>query len=194
MDSDDTARLIYLGLMLAAVAGWGIVEFRSRMGQAARMALAWGLIVVALMSGYGLWEGLSRDHARQDQANVDGRIEVPRGGDGHFYLTVLVNGAPVDFMVDTGAFGILLSPQAARDIGLDPAALVYDGVSQTANGTGSFARIRLETTELEGIRHVGLPAAVNSAEMSESLLGMDYLRLFRMEVTGDLLILTPQNQ
>lgn len=191
MDGDDTARLVYLGLMLAAVAGWAMVEFRSRMGQAARMALAWGLIVVALMSGYGLWEGLQRDHARQDQAEVGGRIEVRRQGDGHFYLTLLVNGTKVPFMVDTGASNIVLSPQAAREIGLDPDSLVFDGISQTANGEGRFARVRLETTELEGITHVGLPAAVNAADMPESLLGMDYLRLYRMEISGDLMILTP---
>jgi aspartyl protease family protein len=144
------------------------------------------------MSGYGLWEGLSRDHDRQDQAAVEGRIEIRRQGDGHFYLTLLANGQPVDFMVDTGASGIVLSPQAARDIGIDLANLVFDGVSQTANGEGSFARIRLVTTELEGVRHVGLPASVNGADMSQSLLGMDYLQLFRMEISGDLMILTPR--
>lgn len=191
MDGDDTARVIYLVLMLSAIAGWALVEFRSRMGQALRMALAWGLIIVALMSGYGLWEGLNRDHDRRDQAAVAGRIEVRRQVDGHFYLTLLVNDHPVEFLVDTGASGILLSPQAAAKIGIDPETLNFDGISQTANGEGRFASIRLETTELEGIRHTSLRAAVNQTDISQSLLGMDYLRLFRMEISGDLLILTP---
>jgi len=32
-----------------------------------------------------------------------GRIEVPRMFDGHFYLTVRLNGEPVEFVVDTGS-------------------------------------------------------------------------------------------
>ena len=51
LDSDDYGRLIYLGLLLAAVAGWGLSEYRGRMGQGLRAFLAWGLIVVGLMAG-----------------------------------------------------------------------------------------------------------------------------------------------
>jgi aspartyl protease family protein len=51
MDGDSTAQLIYLGLLLAAVAGWIMVEFRGRMGQALRTGLAWGMIFIGLMAG-----------------------------------------------------------------------------------------------------------------------------------------------
>ena len=34
MDTDQTARLIYLSILLAALAGWIAVEDRQRMGQA----------------------------------------------------------------------------------------------------------------------------------------------------------------
>ena len=61
MNGDDLGRLAYLGLLLTAVGGWVIVEYRQRLGQALRVAMAWGLIFVGLMAGYGLWNDLRRD-------------------------------------------------------------------------------------------------------------------------------------
>ena len=40
MDGETLARVGYLALILAALGGWVLVEFRQRMGQALRMALA----------------------------------------------------------------------------------------------------------------------------------------------------------
>ena len=54
MDTENTARLIYLALLLAALAGWVMVEYRNRMGQALRTGLAWAMIFIGLMAGYVL--------------------------------------------------------------------------------------------------------------------------------------------
>ena len=51
MDSDEIARLAYLLLLLAAIAGWVVVEFRRRMGEALRVAIAWGLIFCGVAAG-----------------------------------------------------------------------------------------------------------------------------------------------
>ncbi|MEY4872407.1 MAG: hypothetical protein RLZZ563_1737, partial [Pseudomonadota bacterium] len=65
MDNETIGRLFYLVLLLAAVGGWIMVEYRRRMGQALRVAMAWGLIFVGVMAGYGLWNDLRSDIAPQ---------------------------------------------------------------------------------------------------------------------------------
>ena len=109
MDGDTLARVAYLGIILVALGGWVMVEFRQRMGQALRMALAWGLIFVGMMAGYGLWSDIRRDIMPIQQVSQDGSVEVPRAEDGHYYLTVTINGTGVPFMVDTGASGMVLA-------------------------------------------------------------------------------------
>ena len=83
MDSENTARLIYLALLLAAVGGWVRVEYRGRLGAALRTAMAWGLIFVGVMAGYGLWTDMRSDVRRQ-AVMVGDAMEVPRAPDGHY--------------------------------------------------------------------------------------------------------------
>ena len=181
MDSDRITQLIYLGLILAAVSGWVMVEYRGRLGQAMRAAMGWGLIFVGVAAGYALWSDIR--HSEQPiQAMVQGRIEVPRAPDGHYYLTLQVNGAPVTFLVDTGATNIVLSRRDAEAAGIDPGALAYIGSANTANGTVSTARVRLDSLALGDVVDAGISAYVTSGAMMDSLLGMDYLRRYRIEI------------
>ena len=50
MDSAELPRLIYLVLLGAAVVGWFIAENRGNLGQTARMAMAWGMIFVGIVT------------------------------------------------------------------------------------------------------------------------------------------------
>ena len=189
MDSDNIARLFYLLLLLAAVGGWVLVEYRKRMGEALRTAAAWGLIFIGVMAGYGLWNDLRTDIAPQQMISDAGAIEVPRAEDGHYYLTLEVNGTPVQFMADTGATNMVLSDRDARRVGIDPSELMYLGTAQTANGMVATARVELQQVELGPYREQVFPAWVNQGEMDKSLLGMDYLSLYRVEIAGDRMIL-----
>ena len=87
MDSETTGRLLYLVLLLAAVGGWIIVEYRKRMGEALRTAAAWGLIFIGVMAGYGLWNDLRTDIAPQQMGSEAGTIEVPRAEDCLLYTS-----------------------------------------------------------------------------------------------------------
>lgn len=189
MDAETTGRLFYLSLLLVAVGGWVIVEYRKRMGEALRTALAWGLIFIGVMAGYGLWNDLRTDIAPQQILTQSGQIEVPRAEDGHYYLTLDINGTPIRFMADTGATNMVLSDRDARRLGIDTQDLVYIGTAQTANGMVRTARIRLPEVALGPHLDQDFPAWVNQGEMSQSLLGMDYLSLYRVEIAGDRMIL-----
>ena len=61
-------------------------------------------------------------------------MEVPRSADGHYYLTMEVNGAPIRFVVDTGATELVLSRADAERAGIDTGGLIYSGRAFTANG------------------------------------------------------------
>lgn len=188
LEDGDIGRLVYLGLILASLIGWAMVEFRQRMGQALRMALAWGAIFLAMMGGYGLWQDMQRGPRLMTVAG-DHRIELPRQADGHYYATLTINGVEVLFVIDTGASGMVLSMQDAGRLGLNPDSLAFLGEASTANGIVRTAMVTLPLVELGPFRDMDFRAYVNEGDLSGSLLGMDYLERFRMEFTGDRLIL-----
>ncbi|MDJ1007039.1 MAG: TIGR02281 family clan AA aspartic protease [Paracoccaceae bacterium] len=191
MDSQDLPRLAYLVLLGIAVAGWFLAENRQSLGKTARQAAAWLLIFLGVIAAVGLWSDIRDDVAPQQAVFEDGaRIEVPRSPDGHYHLTLRLNGTPVDFIVDTGASSVVLSESDARRIGLDPAALRYTGIANTANGTVRTARVVLDEIALGGQSDRNFPVLVNEGESDLSLLGMDYLSRFeRIEISGGRLIL-----
>ncbi len=189
MDGDTTARVIYLGILIAAVGSYLMVEFRGRMGQMMRGLVSWGLIIVGLMAGYGLWNDMSVKIMPQQSVADGGEIVLPRAPDGHYYVTLQIDGQPIDFMVDTGASGVVLSGEDAERLGIDPAGLAYLGQAQTANGTVRTSRITLKNVELGAFREAKLRAFVTEGEMGGSLLGMEYLGRFKIEIAGDQMIL-----
>ncbi|MFP5478303.1 MAG: TIGR02281 family clan AA aspartic protease [Alphaproteobacteria bacterium] len=189
MDGETLARVGYLAIILVALGGWALVEFRQRMGQALRMAMAWGLIFVGVVAGYGLWTDIRRDAMPIQAVARDGTVEVPRAADGHYYLTLTINGTAVPFMVDTGASGMVLARQDAETLGIAPESLMFLGEAYTANGVVRTARVTLPLVQLGPFENRDFRAYVTEGEMQGSLLGMDYLGQFRMEFAGNRLIL-----
>lgn len=189
MDGETLARLAYLVIILVALGGWALVEFRQRMGQALRMALAWGLIIVGIMAGYGLWSDIRRDILPMQEVVEGGAIEVPRAPDGHYYLTLTINGTPIPFMVDTGASGMVLAAADAERLGIAVESLAFLGEANTANGVVRTARVTLPEVELGPFRNRDFRAFVTEGALEQSLLGMDYLGQFRMEFDGGKLVL-----
>jgi aspartyl protease family protein len=189
MDGETLARVAYIGIILVALGGWVMVEFRQRMGQALRMALAWGLIFVGMMAGYGLWSDIRREAMPVQMVSEAGEVEVPISPDGHYYLTLQINGTDVPFMVDTGASGMVLAIEDAARLGIEAEALRFTGEARTANGVVRTAQVTLPLVELGPFRNEGFRAYVTEGEMPGSLLGMDYLDQFRMEFGAGRLVL-----
>ena len=189
MDGDQAARALYLGILVVSVGGWLLVEYRSRLGTALRTLMAWALILLGLAAGYGLWTDLRRDVIPDQFTSQNGQIEIPRAADGHYYLTLDINGTAVRFLADTGASTIVLSPGDAARLGFDPADLRFTGQATTANGVVKTAVVTLEDVRLGPVADRNLTAYVNQSAMDGSLLGMEYLGLFRIEIAGDRMIL-----
>lgn len=186
---EDWPRFAYLGLLLLALGGYLFTEMRKDFSKSLRQMVAWGLIVLGLLAGYGLWEDVRTDIAPQQI--VEGtRIELPMADDGHFYVTLRLNGESVNFMVDTGASDIALRRRDAERIGLQLDALSYTGFASTANGTVSTAPVRISLVQIGEITDENVGADVVEGDLGISLLGMSYLRRFaRVGFEGQTMVL-----
>lgn len=189
MDGDEFGRMAYLGILILAIGGYLIVEYRGKMGQLARGLISWGLIILGLMAGYGIWNDMGGQFTPRQSVAFSGEVTLPRAPDGHYYITLDIDGQALEFMVDTGATNVVLSRKDAQRLGIDPASLVYLGQAQTANGIVRTSRVTLKNVRLGGFAEETLAAYVNDGEMDGSLLGMDYLGRYRIEITGDRMIL-----
>ena len=190
MDGDIVARLAYLGIILVALIGWGLVEYRGKLGFAVRSAVAWGMIFVGAAGGYGLWGDIRGSILPDQTVTQSGQIEVPRAQDGHYYLTLVIDGTKIEFLADTGASTVVLSDRDARKLGIDLDGLAYLGQAETANGVVRTASVSLKDVELGPFRDRKINASVTKGAMEVSLLGMDYLGLYRIEIDQGKMILS----
>jgi aspartyl protease family protein len=94
---------------------------------------------------------------------------------GHFNLTATVNGAPMRFIVDTGASLVALTLDDARAAGIARSELVFNQRTQTANGRIHFAPVMLREIRIEQLSIENVPAAVIE-NLEQSLLGMSFLK------------------
>jgi len=95
---------------------------------------------------------------------------------GQFSLTAAVNGAPVQFLVDTGASLVTLTPADARVVGINPNALVFNRRALTANGVVRIAAVTLREIRIEQLSIDNVAAAVQEENLKQSLLGMSFLK------------------
>jgi len=191
MNSDNLAQLIYLVLLGSVIAGWFFVDNRKNLGKTAQQAAVWALIFVGVIAAIGLW-GDIRGNITPSQSYIDGAatIEVPRNPDGHYYLTLEIDGTSVQFVIDTGASDVVLTKKDASRIGIDVENLFFGDIANTANGKVRTARVRLQNVTLGEIFDSSIRASVNEGEMDKSLLGMTYLQRYsKIEIGNGKMIL-----
>ncbi|MEM6589046.1 MAG: TIGR02281 family clan AA aspartic protease [Pseudomonadota bacterium] len=192
MDDFDLGRLTYLIVLGCAVVFWFFAVNRGSMNKVLQQALIWGFLFIGIIAAYGLWEDVRQTSVPRQLVSAEARqIELPRAADGHYYLVADVNGATVEFVVDTGATDIVLSQADAVRAGFDPGDLNYVGRALTANGEVRIAPVRIDSFAVGPLEDTGVRAVVNEGDLDGSLLGMSYLQRFRsMEISGGRLVLT----
>ena len=108
------ARLVYLGVLLLFLARLlPLGQRRDRSARTCATSLIWALIFAMVVIAYGFRDRLRDSCCRRRWCRPADTIELRRGSDGHFHADLEVNGAPVRFMVDTGASDIVLSRRDA---------------------------------------------------------------------------------
>ncbi len=190
MNTFNDERLIYLIVLLVMVAGWFFMQTREGLNKTLQHAAVWAMIFVGGAAGVGLWQDISRT-PNQTSFSASGQIVVPRNRDGHYYLTALINGTDIRFVVDTGATDMVLTQSDATRAGLEPNQLNYLGRAFTANGEVRTAFVKLDKVQLGETTDRDVAAVVNQGQMEQSLLGMGYLQRWgRIEIANNELILT----
>ena len=76
-------------------------------------------------------EGYSED---DNSAESDLEYVIQAGAGGHFVVEAVVNGAPVTFLVDTGASSVVLTMEDAERVGFRPESLRFTERFASANG------------------------------------------------------------
>lgn len=186
MSSDNIAQLVYLGALALVLGGAFLLSSKLKLSQTLQMAAIWALIFIGAIAVVGLWGDIKEDlNPTQTRFDDNGTVEIPRGRNGHYFLTLEINGALIDFIVDTGASDLVLNAQDAQTVGLDPNDLVFLGRAATANGVVRTAPVRLDTVSIGPHTDTNVRAVVNDGELGQSLLGMGYLQNWgRIEIAN----------
>ncbi|WP_121063564.1 retropepsin-like aspartic protease family protein [Chachezhania antarctica] len=192
MNGDDYARLGYLALLGCALIAWLLIQNRHSIGRLVQQIVAWVLIFAAAIAVFALWDDIGGALFLQRDATVTSeRVEIPRARDGHYYVTIMVNDVPVDFVVDTGATDVVLTAADAERAGFDLDQLSYSGSALTANGRISTAPVSLDRVSLGPNTDYNVRAVVNRSDMQGSLLGVSYLdRWRRIEIADGAMVLS----
>jgi clan AA aspartic protease (TIGR02281 family) len=128
------------------------------------------------------------DGYSEDDSGLEYAVEADPSG--HYLIEAAVNGAPVTFLVDTGASDIVLTLDDARRAGLRPGTLAFTQRFATANGEVRGAPVVLREVRIGQLRRFDVAASVNEAPLGVSLLGMSFLeQLSGYEVERGRLIL-----
>jgi aspartyl protease family protein len=93
---------------------------------------------------------------------------------GHVVVDGAVNGAPVRFLVDTGATMVVLTMRDAEAVGISRSDLVFNMQTSTANGIARAAPVILREVRLGQLSIDDVHAAV-SENLGISLLGQSFL-------------------
>ena len=130
----------------------------------------------------------------RDPELVDASAEVHiRAADnGHFFSDIDVNGHSIKVVVDTGATGVSLTYEDARDIGLRLDDADFTMESRTANGSARIAPIMLNKVRIGDIEVRDVEAYVaERGKLFQTLLGMSFLRrLSHIDIKGQELVLS----
>ena len=112
--------------------------------------------------------------------------EFERAPDGLFYVTGLVNGHTIRFLVDTGASVVMLTREDAAAVGVDLKRGGFQSRVRTANGASAMAWTTLQDVDVAGHRLSQIDAAVPQNGLPVSLLGQNLLRkLGIVTIDGD---------
>ena len=115
--------------------------------------------------------------------------QLKRRDNGHFYVTAEVNGADIEFLVDTGASTVALTEEDAEAAGLDFSPDEFEPVARTANGIAQGKALTLPRVTVDGKEVMEVEALI-LADSEVSLLGQSYLsRIGGVQMSGDTMVL-----
>jgi aspartyl protease family protein len=145
-------------------------------------------LVVAAGAGIGLmWPSAQAPTFPVAQASDGSPKEtlLKRRWDGHFYVDAEVNGELVNFVVDTGAFGVVLPVETARRLNIPFDEGEFQVIGSGASGPVRGKTITLDRVSVDGKEVRRIDGAIAEG-LDKPLLGQTYLsRLSSVEMSGE---------
>jgi len=154
------------------------------------MILAWCAALFLATRFFSQWEERQRNpnvEVASQQGN--GYIEVNLIGNaqGHFVASGLINGRPVEFMLDTGATDVAIPAEVAKDLRLEEG---FGVTLSTANGLSQGYRTRIDRLQLGDIVLRDVRALVAPGLHGDQvLLGMSALNKLEFTQRGGTMLL-----
>lgn len=146
-----------------------------------------GAAAVLEVGGRSLVLGLGQSTVAETVLRADGR--------GQFLVNAVINGVPVAAMIDTGASGVLVNWDQARQMGVD-LRQAQRGIAQTANGRAPVYMVTFARVQVGDIVLANVPGAVvegGAEKLSMVLIGMSFLKHVEMRRSGDTMTLSRPN-
>ena len=113
-------------------------------------------------------------------------ITISKAPDGLFYMSGMINGTAVRFLIDTGANMVILTSNDARRLGLASSTSRMNGKIETAGGQSQMGRVSLDAVDVAGHHIESVEAAVMPDGLRVSLLGQNLLsKLGQISIAGD---------
>lgn len=107
--------------------------------------------------------------------NIINSLQYKADALGHFVIPADLNGAPVKFLLDTGATLVALTPADAAAAGIKSDELKFDQTVQTGNGPAQAAATRVHELRIDQLELDDVDAVVIQ-KLKQSVLGMSFLR------------------
>jgi len=151
-----------------------------------------GIRLVEVRAGAAVFEvggkqvilGLGQSTVAQTMLRADAR--------GHFMVNALVNGVPVQAIIDTGATNVALNMADARRMGIDLRG-ARRVTSQTANGPATAYLVPLHSVQVGDIvlrNVIGEIIDGGPEKLPIALIGMSFLKQVEMRRTGNAMTLS----
>ncbi len=195
MTNDLMLGGVYILMAMMLVLG-SLMARREPAARMLTMALAWvaifaaGFVLFTFRDDFAWVMQRLRSEATGAPVAQGAEIRIPMAIDGHFWVEGQLNGAPVKFLVDSGATRTTVGRGTATRVGvaINPTA---DQIVRTGNGVIRVSSGRADSLAVGTIerRNVALHVAENE---DINVLGMSFLStLTRWGVEGRWLVLVP---
>lgn len=195
---------LLLAAVVAMVLGWlGAVMIRRRVagGRLVRTASTLALVgilltVVLQLSRFDPRIDVAVPQLGMPQQSVEGgETRVELSPDGHYWLRAEINGAPANFLVDTGATLTAVSQSVADRAGLEPRRGGIPVRLETANGAMNAQISSADTLTFGNVEASGIDVVIAPNMGQTNVIGMNVLsRLESWRVERGTLILVPAEE
>jgi len=174
-------RKLSVSTVVRAVAGWAVIALIVILAVSHRYEIG------SFFASVGNRLGISSQQVAGDT------VRIRMSPDGHFWAQVSVNGVRRRMLIDSGATITAISENTAEVAGISTEG-GFPVMLETANGTVTARRGRIDELRLETLTTEDLTVVVAPNFRELDVLGMNFLsRLGSWRVEGRTLILEPGN-